>query len=77
MIAPGAGGVDGHVSTGLARPEVFNWAAYLAGISATLKPDVVVFTSGSNDDQTLTGDGGGQPFGSDGWRTSTADASVG
>jgi hypothetical protein len=67
VITP-LGPVDGHVSTGLARPEVFNWPAYLAGISADLKPDVMVLTFGSNDDQTLTGAGGGQPFGSDGWQ---------
>jgi hypothetical protein len=66
VITP-LGPVDGHVSTGLARPEVFNWPAYLAGISASLKPDVMVLTFGSNDDQTLTGDGGGQSFGSEGW----------
>ncbi len=61
------GPVDGHVSTGLARPEVFNWAAYLATVASNVKPNVVVFTVGSNDDQTLTGDGGGAPFGTQGW----------
>jgi hypothetical protein len=61
------GPVDGHVSTGLARPEVFNWAAYLATVAANVKPNVVVFTVGSNDDQTLTGGGGGSSFGSQGW----------
>jgi hypothetical protein len=61
------GPVDGHVSTGLARPEVFNWAANLATVMATMKPNVMVLTIGSNDDQTLTGDGGGAPFGSQGW----------
>ena len=59
--------VDGHVSTGLARPEVFNWPSYLAGVTAGTHPNTMVLTLGSNDDQTLTGDGGGQPFGSPEW----------
>jgi len=48
--------VDGHVSTGLARPEVdINWSEYLKQITAQYNPRVVVFTVGSNDDQPLTG----------------------
>jgi uncharacterized protein len=48
--------VDGHVSTGLARPEVdVNWSEYLKQITAQYDPNVVVFTVGSNDDQPLTG----------------------
>jgi hypothetical protein len=61
------GVVDSHVGTGLARPEVFNWPAYLAEVVARDKPDAVVLTIGSNDDQDLTGDGGGQNFGSPEW----------
>jgi len=61
--------VDGHVATGLARPEVFNWPAYLADVIATRQPDAIVLTIGSNDDQTLTGEGGVGPFGSDPWQT--------
>jgi hypothetical protein len=61
------GVVDGHVATGLARPEVFNWPAYLTEVIGRDRPDAVVLTIGSNDDQTLTGDGGGQSFGSPGW----------
>jgi hypothetical protein len=63
------GPVDGHVATGLARPEVFNWPAYLTEVVTRDKPDAVVLTIGSNDDQTLTGDGGGQSFGSPEWIT--------
>lgn len=48
--------VDGHVSTGLARPEIdINWSEYLRQITAQFNPRVVVFTVGSNDDQPLTG----------------------
>jgi hypothetical protein len=60
--------VDGHVATGLARPEVFNWPAYLQEVIATHDPDSVVLTIGSNDDQALTGDGGGQSFGYPDWQ---------
>jgi hypothetical protein len=61
--------VDGHVATGLARPEVFNWPAYLAEVIPRDHPDAVVLTIGSNDDQALTGEGGGQSFGTPEWQT--------
>lgn len=61
--------VDGEVATGLSRPEVFNWPARLLEVIAQDNPDVVVITLGSNDDQTLTGDGGVGPFGSPEWIT--------
>ncbi len=61
------GPVDSHVATGLARPEVFNWPAYLTEVVARDKPDAVVLSLGSNDDQSLTGDGGGQSFGTPEW----------
>jgi hypothetical protein len=59
--------VDGHVATGLARPEIFNWPAHMVDVINADNPDTVVLTIGSNDDQTLTGDGGGAPFGSADW----------
>lgn len=59
--------VDGHVATGLARPEVFNWSAHMAEALAQDQPDAVVLTIGSNDDQTLTGENGVGPFGSPEW----------
>jgi hypothetical protein len=59
--------VDGHVATGLARPEVFNWPAHMLDVIAQNDPDAVVITLGSNDDQTLTGEGGVGPFGSPEW----------
>jgi len=61
------GPVDGHVATGLARPEVFNWPGYLAEVVPPLNADAVVLTIGSNDDQTLTGEGGVGPLGSPEW----------
>jgi len=61
--------VDGHVATGLARPEVFNWPDHMQEVIAQDNPDAVVITMGSNDDQTLTGEGGGEQFGSPEWIT--------
>jgi len=60
--------VDGHVATGLARPEVFNWPAYLASVVANSAPDAMVLTIGSNDDQSMTGVGGVGPVGSPEWQ---------
>ena len=60
--------MDGHVSTGLARPEVFNWPAYLQEVIAAKQPQAMVFTVGSNDDQDLTGDNGVGGFGSPAWQ---------
>jgi hypothetical protein len=61
--------VDGHVATGLARPEVFNWAEHMNDVIASDQPDAVVFTVGSNDDQDLTGEGGVGPYASPEWMT--------
>lgn len=68
QVASVIGGVDGHVSTGLARPEVFNWPAHLSSVVASSQPDALVLTIGSNDDQPLTGAGGVGPFGSAPWQ---------
>lgn len=64
--------VDSQISTGLARPEVFNWPAHLAQVLPPLTPDAVVLTFGANDDQTLTGDGGGERFGGADWQAEYA-----
>ena len=66
-VAP-LGEVDTQIATGLARPEVFNWPAHLADVANTEDPDVMVVSLGSNDNQTMTGEGGGAAFGSDAWK---------
>ncbi len=45
--------VDGRISTGLARPDYFDWPAHMAEIVAGLAPEVVVFFAGANDDQNM------------------------
>jgi hypothetical protein len=42
--------VDGRLSTGLERPDVFNWFTYIPQEIRRLDPDVVVLTFGANDD---------------------------
>ncbi|HEV2310320.1 MAG TPA: DUF459 domain-containing protein, partial [Acidimicrobiia bacterium] len=64
ILAP----VDTHIATGLARPEVFNWPGYLGEVLTADQPNAVVLTLGANDDQTLTGDNGGESFGSPAWQ---------
>ncbi|MFZ4515665.1 MAG: DUF459 domain-containing protein, partial [Acidimicrobiia bacterium] len=64
-------GVDGRVSTGLARPDVFNWFVHVKSETARTNAQVVVLTFGANDDQYLVGGPGGKsvgPFGSDAWQ---------
>ncbi len=43
----------GRVSTGLARPDYYNWPARLQELLGSEDQDVIVFLSGSNDAQTL------------------------
>ena len=65
------GGVDGHVATGLTRPDVFNWFQEIATQMKQLKPNVVVLNFGANDDHSyMTGLPEGRsidPFGSPSW----------
>lgn len=43
-------GTDGRVSTGLERPDVFNWFAHIPQELRRLDPNVVVISFGANDD---------------------------
>ena len=67
VISVVGGTDDGHVATGLARPEVFNWSQHIADVIASDNPNAMVLTIGSNDDQVLTGDGGVGPYASAEW----------
>jgi uncharacterized protein len=66
------GGVDGRISTGLTRPDVFNWFDAIRDRVRELEPGVVILDFGGNDDKSyMTGlpDGVsiGQ-FGDEAWR---------
>jgi hypothetical protein len=61
--------VDFKVSSGLARPDYFNWPAELSRQVARLNPQLVVLMLGSNDNQPLLArDGKTYSFGTDGWK---------
>jgi uncharacterized protein len=49
-IRPLGAGPDGHIATGLERPDVFNWFTHLKTELRVLKPNAVVFDVGGNDD---------------------------
>lgn len=61
------------ISTGLSRPDYFNWPAELQKVTEDENPEVMVLVFGSNDSQGLLNPQGEvyQPL-SDGWRTEYA-----
>jgi lysophospholipase L1-like esterase len=58
--------LDGQVSTGLTRPDYFNWPAELSTDLPKYHPQVVVVMIGANDAQDLPGPPD-VPFGSPSW----------
>ena len=56
------------VSTGLTRPEYYNWPQALATDVAKIKPDVVVVTFGGNDAQDMALNGRSYPVDSPEWQ---------
>jgi hypothetical protein len=48
-----------QISTGLSRPDYYDWPAHLAQDMAATNPEVVVLLVGANDDQPLQTAGGG------------------
>lgn len=59
--------VEFRFSTGLARPDFFNWPARLKQIVARQDPDVFVVMFGANDGQNLSVDGTVLEFGTPAW----------
>jgi len=67
--AAGDGTVDFRVSSGLARPDYFNWPAALGNDVQRFNPQVVVLMLGSNDNQPIVAPNGHTyAFGTDGWK---------
>ncbi len=61
--------MDFAISTGLARPDYFDWPARLSEIMQRGdRPQVVVFMVGGNDDQDVMVDGRRGVIGTDDWR---------
>ena len=67
----GVAPVDGRISTGLARPDAFDWYRHIRRQLERRKPDAVVLAFGANDDHdTMTGVPGDLDlgaFGSEAW----------
>ncbi len=60
--------LDYRISTGLARPDYFDWPAQLAAVGATdPPPDAMIFMVGGNDDQNMQRDDGIVELGTDAW----------
>ena len=61
----------GHykISTGLSRPDYYDWPAHLAADAATYNPQVIIFCAGANDDQPLQTSSGIADFGTGAWVT--------
>jgi hypothetical protein len=64
--------LDYRISTGLTRPDYFDWPAEVADRLPTLDPEIVVAMFGANDAQGLILDGAAVPYGTPGWRTEYA-----
>jgi hypothetical protein len=61
--------LDYHISTGLCRPDFFNWPAELAQQVKTFDPGAVALMFGANDNQALqTSSGRIYQFASAGWK---------
>jgi len=73
-VIESVGGIDGHVATGLTRPDVFNWFEEIRMKVKTLRPHVVVLDFGANDDHGyMTGLGEGTTIGKLGGPSWTAE----
>ncbi|MEM9612666.1 MAG: DUF459 domain-containing protein [Actinomycetota bacterium] len=62
-----AGVVDYRVSTGLSRPDFFDWPDHLRALEPTLQPEVTVVMLGANDAQAFAIDNRRVEFGSEEW----------
>ncbi len=61
-------GVDTKISSGLSRPDYFDWPNRILSQVKSIDPNAVVLTFGANDDQAVQApDGTKYGFGSPGW----------
>jgi hypothetical protein len=60
VLKPGLARVSrqGRISTGLARPDYFNWPSAMREIADRYRPDLVIVMLGENDNQPLRTPGG-------------------
>jgi hypothetical protein len=60
--------LDFHISTGLTRPDFFDWPAHFADDVLPSKPEVLVVIFGANDSQPMVVDGKAQNIDSPEWQ---------
>lgn len=59
--------LDYRISSGLTRPDFFDWPAHLRAELAERRPETVVLVFGANDAQGLLLDGHAVPYGTPAW----------
>ena len=59
--------LDGHIDTGLSRPDYFNWPAELKSDLARYQPQAVVVFIGANDPQNFVDNGSAVSYGTLAW----------
>jgi|GEM_PF-4615903 len=59
----------GKYSTGLSRPDYFDWNDYIVELVEKYSPDVVIVMFGANDGQNFTVNGKPVTFDTEAWRT--------
>jgi uncharacterized protein len=60
-------GVESRLSTGLARPDLYNWFTRIQQVPRLLRPDVAVFSFGADDAHDYMAGAHVGPFGSPSW----------
>jgi hypothetical protein len=58
---------DVEYSTGLTRPDFFDWPRFLEAVLTDTRTDILVFMIGANDGQPILTDSGWIPFGTERW----------
>ncbi|HEY6379127.1 MAG TPA: DUF459 domain-containing protein, partial [Candidatus Dormibacteraeota bacterium] len=75
-LAAATGTVAAHshyqISTGLSRPDYYDWPAHLEADMRAYNPEVVILLVGANDDQPLAVGNQVDDFGSAGWKAEYA-----
>ena len=64
--------LDGHIDTGLARPDYFDWQSELQADLARYQPQVVVVFIGANDPQNFIDGGTALTYGTPAWNAAYA-----
>lgn len=64
--------ISAKYSTGLCRPDYFNWPEHMSGVVRRYAPDLVIFFIGANDGMPIRQERGLVPTGGEAWREAYA-----